>query len=219
MTVSTDWPTVQLRRVTRFAYGDSLPETARDDGEVSVFGSNGAVGSHTKPNTAGPVIVIGRKGSHGKVQWSDAPVFAIDTTYFVDDSTSSYHLRWLFYALGTMGLDNLSSDVGVPGLSRERAYAQPIPLPSLDEQRRIADFLDTETARIDALIAKKRRMIELLAERRRRSLSRWYATLVRRFGTVAFRRNVARLEQGWSPACEAGAAAPDEWGVLKTSAI
>ncbi len=33
------------------------------------------------------------------------------------------------------------------------------------EQRAIADFLDTETARIDALITKKRRMIELLKER------------------------------------------------------
>ncbi len=32
-------------------------------------------------------------------------------------------------------------------------------------QQAIADFLDTETARIDALIAKKRRMIELLDER------------------------------------------------------
>lgn len=40
-----------------------------------------------------------------------------------------------------------------------------IPLPSLLEQRAVADFLDVETARIDALIAKKRRMIELLRER------------------------------------------------------
>ena len=38
--------------------------------------------------------------------------------------------------------------------------------PPLTEQRAIADYLDAETARIDALIAKKRRMIELLDERR-----------------------------------------------------
>lgn len=37
--------------------------------------------------------------------------------------------------------------------------------PTLGEQRAIADFLDAETARIDALIAKKRRLIELLDER------------------------------------------------------
>jgi type I restriction enzyme S subunit len=39
------------------------------------------------------------------------------------------------------------------------------PAPSSPQQRAIADFLDTETARIDALITKKRRMIDLLLER------------------------------------------------------
>lgn len=41
-----------------------------------------------------------------------------------------------------------------------------VPLPSPSEQRAIADYLDAETARIDALITKKRRLIELLNERR-----------------------------------------------------
>jgi len=40
------------------------------------------------------------------------------------------------------------------------------PIPSIDEQRAIAAFLDRETARIDALIEKKRRQIELLQEKR-----------------------------------------------------
>lgn len=38
-------------------------------------------------------------------------------------------------------------------------------IPGLGDQRRIADFLDIETARIDALVERKRRMIELLDER------------------------------------------------------
>ena len=41
-----------------------------------------------------------------------------------------------------------------------------LPLPPLPEQRAIAAFLDRETARIDALIAHKRRLIELLQEQR-----------------------------------------------------
>lgn len=39
-------------------------------------------------------------------------------------------------------------------------------VPQLGEQRAIADYLDAETAGIDALIEKKRRMVELLEERR-----------------------------------------------------
>ena len=41
-----------------------------------------------------------------------------------------------------------------------------LPLPPLPEQRAIVDFLDRETARIDALVAKKDRLIELLQEKR-----------------------------------------------------
>ena len=39
-------------------------------------------------------------------------------------------------------------------------------LPHRDEQRAIADYLDRETARIDALVARKERLIELLREKR-----------------------------------------------------
>jgi len=40
------------------------------------------------------------------------------------------------------------------------------PIPTIDEQRAIAAFLDRETTRIDALIEKKRQQIELLQEKR-----------------------------------------------------
>ncbi|WP_127562362.1 restriction endonuclease subunit S [Nioella ostreopsis] len=40
-----------------------------------------------------------------------------------------------------------------------------IPLPDLATQRQIADFLDRETARIDLLIEKKRRLVALLGEK------------------------------------------------------
>lgn len=52
-----------------------------------------------------------------------------------------------------------------------------IPLPPLPEQRGIADFLDRETAKIDALIEKQNAMIDLLVERRattvQASTERW----------------------------------------------
>lgn len=41
-----------------------------------------------------------------------------------------------------------------------------IPLPPLDTQRRIAEYLDTETAQIDAMMAKLDELVELLGERR-----------------------------------------------------
>jgi type I restriction enzyme S subunit len=45
------------------------------------------------------------------------------------------------------------------------------PFPPLEEQTRIADFLDRETARIDELIAKAKGANELLVERRQSLIS------------------------------------------------
>ena len=47
-----------------------------------------------------------------------------------------------------------------------------VELPPVEEQRAIAAFLDRETARIDALVAKKERLIELLQEKRTALITR-----------------------------------------------
>lgn len=161
------WPRVQLKHVARLNYGDSLAAEDRLDGSIRVFGSNGPVDVHDRPNTLGPVLVVGRKGSYGKIQYSTEPVFAIDTTYFIDASTTQHNLRWLYYALSTLDLDSLSQDVGVPGLSRESAYEQRVPLPSPVEQNTISEYLDTETSRIDAVTVTLERQITLHREQRK----------------------------------------------------
>src|SRR6266550_6178370 len=54
----------------------------------------------------------------------------------------------------------------MPRVSSEQIGNLPVSLPPPAEQRAIAAFLDRETARINALIAKKERLIELLQEKR-----------------------------------------------------
>jgi type I restriction enzyme S subunit len=90
------------------------------------------------------------------------------------------------------------------------------PVPPLAEQRAIADFLDEKTAAIDALIAKKERLIELLEERRLTMIQervagrQGHATRLKASGLqwlgdipahweVVRVRHVARLETGHTP--------------------
>ena len=79
----------------------------------------------------------------------------------VDPRFFSYVLKSMdfrkdFYALGAGVRQSLKFDE----LKRVQIH-----LPALKEQRAIADYLDTETARIDSLIDKKQRMVDLLEER------------------------------------------------------
>jgi len=77
--------------------------------------------------------------------------------------------RFLWYVLSSEATRQLL-DASVQSVTRSHQRVRPelvthlkIPLPAPEQQRRIADFLDAETARIDALITAKQQMIELLA--------------------------------------------------------
>lgn len=162
--IPAHWGLKRLKHVITMSYGDALSSEVRIEGEVGVYGSNGQVGTHIDANTDAPVIVIGRKGSYGKLNFSDRPVFCIDTAYHVAQSASEANLRFMYYAMQTMGLDTSSQDTGVPGLSRDVAYGSPIALPPVDEQLAITSYLDAEAARIDGLIGAKRQLLTALID-------------------------------------------------------
>lgn len=75
-------------------------------------------------------------------------------------------LGWLAQA-DTVVEEVVARSVGVsyPAINPSAVGEIKVPCPPLNGQRAIADYLDRETARIDALIAAKRRMVELLKER------------------------------------------------------
>ena len=160
------WDVRRLKAVCRLVYGDSLPADARRDGAIPVYGSNGPVGMHIAANTEAPCIVVGRKGSFGKIQFSARPVFAIDTTYYVDERHSTANLAWLSRVLGWLRLDAVTRDSAVPGLSREDAYDQSLPLPPLLEQAAIVRYLDYADRRIRRYLSAKRKLTALLEEER-----------------------------------------------------
>lgn len=81
--------------------------------------------------------------------------------------------RYLDYLLSSRPFleGGASEMIGVAGQRRvpdEWLRDFRVPITGLQRQREIADFLDSNTTRIDALISKKRRLIELLSERLRR---------------------------------------------------
>ena len=76
-------------------------------------------------------------------------------------------LKWLaLNELLIQAVESHSEGLSYPAINASELINLKTTLPSLSEQARIASILDRETARIDALIAKKTRFIELLKEKR-----------------------------------------------------
>jgi type I restriction enzyme, S subunit len=57
------------------------------------------------------------------------------------------------------------------GLSKPTFFGLNLPVPNFEAQEKIADFLDKETAKIDHLIAKQEKLLELLEEKRRATIT------------------------------------------------
>ena len=78
--------------------------------------------------------------------------------------------KYLAYAVqdGTFTHQLSRSAVGVsyPAIDEQTVKAARIPVPDMESQRRIVEFLDAELEQIDALTAEQERLVSLLIERR-----------------------------------------------------
>jgi type I restriction enzyme S subunit len=151
--------------------------------------------------------------------------------------------RYLHYLLGTPLFTGAfrQASTGVVD-SRLRLYPDvffrlPSLLPPRSEQAAIVRFLDLADRRIRRYIWAKQKLIRLLGEQTRDVIYRavthgldpkvrlkpsgadWLGDVPEHWQLQRLRTLVARIEQGVSPQAEAGLAAHDQWGVLKSGCV
>ena len=143
--------------------------------------------------------------------------------------------RYFAYVLGVC-----TADLNIRGrgttfveLSGDALGAFHVCVPPTAEQEAIARVLDNETAKIDSLVSEQRQLIELLAEKRKavitlavtKGLTRdaplkasgigWLDDIPTHWVVKPLKYSITKIEQGWSPQCEAEPADEGQWGVLK----
>ena len=132
--------------------GDPVPEAAIDDDD----------------------ILIGMDGDFSVAWWGRGSALLNQRLCCVRAASARVSQRYLFYCLRfpLRALNDVTHSTTVKHLSSFDVLKFRLPFPPLDEQQAIADFLDRETAKIDALVAKKERLIELLQEKRTALITR-----------------------------------------------
>ena len=177
--------------VCPFAYGKGLPERERNIGKFPVYGSNGIVGWHDTSFLNGPCIIIGRKGSIGKIHYSENSCWPIDTTFYIVEN-ENYHLKFIFYLLKFLDLENMDSDTSVPGLNRTAAHELEINIPEKKEQIRISNILENLDTKISNL-QNQNRILEQTAQTLFKS---WFVDFD---GVTEFEDSeLGKIPKGWS---------------------
>ncbi len=159
--VPESWRKFSLGDVICLEYGKPLPKEDRDPtGSFPVFASNGEKTRSNKFHCQKPTIIVGRKGSAGKLTLTEEKCWPLDVTFYVTFDSEKFDLKFLYYLLKTINLPSLASGIK-PGINRNHVYSEQVYLPSLGEQKEIANILEVIQTKIDNSVEKQDILQEL----------------------------------------------------------
>ncbi|MGS0707650.1 restriction endonuclease subunit S [Acinetobacter sp. ANC 3781] len=170
--IPSDWKVVKLSYKLKLLSGDGITAfDIEDTGTYPVFGGNGLRGFTEQYNCDGEYALIGRQGALcGNINVARGKFFATEHAVVVYPY-ETFNLTFLSEFLRFMDLGQYSVSAAQPGIAVDRINTLPIVIPTLGEQNAIGAFLDHETAKIDTLITKQKKLIELLKEKRQAVIS------------------------------------------------
>ncbi|MDM2729163.1 restriction endonuclease subunit S [Citrobacter sp. Cy070] len=122
----------KLSDIISLKYGKALKQENRSGEGFPVVASGGIVGFHNEYLVNAPGIVIGRKGTLGKVYYMYENFYPIDTSYYIESKIKNSKLFYEYFLLKSLGFENMNSDSAVPGLNRDSAMSSSITLPSFE---------------------------------------------------------------------------------------
>ncbi|WP_284255180.1 hypothetical protein [Pseudolysinimonas kribbensis] len=194
---------------------------------------------------AGDILVskLNPRKSRVHIVPSDGDVPTISSSEFVVFRPRLVHGPYLAYAMSSAQSTQWFS-ANTRSVTRSHQRVEPsvvgdleVPDLTLDVQRQIADYLDAQTAKIDALIGKQEQLIQTLAERRQAVISHavtkgldpnapmkdsgvvWLGAVPRSWRLSSLKRLIRSQASGTSVNAMDVPAEGDEVGVLKTSSV
>ena len=138
--------------------GKNQKKVENPHGKYPVYGSGGIMGYADDYICEAETVVLGRKGSINNPIFVETPFWNVDTAFGLHAECSKLFPKYLYYFCVNYDFERLNTTVTIPSLTKANLLNVEIPLPPLEEQRRIAALLD----RVSDLIAKRRAQLDKL---------------------------------------------------------
>ena len=121
--------------------GFDITKKEQSPGPFPVVSSGGIQSYHSEMKVGGPGVVIGRKGSVGRVHWVPADYWPHDTTLWVKDFHGN-HPRFVYFFLSAFPLLDYESSTANPSLNRNRLHPVEIEWPQPAVQGQLVAMID-----------------------------------------------------------------------------
>jgi type I restriction enzyme S subunit len=158
---------LKLEKICTFFNGRIKPNSK---GKIPVYGGNGII-SYTDQYNADNILVIGRVGAYcGNAFYSRNKCWVSDNAIGIILNENVSNIKYIFYFLGKMNIRNLAIGSSQPLITQDILKNIEIDLPSLEEQKRIADILTA----LDDKIELNNQMNQTLEEIASLFYKRWF---------------------------------------------
>jgi type I restriction enzyme S subunit len=148
--IPVEWSPLQIGSVATLQRGHDITENELCEGPYPVVSSSGTIGYHTQCTSKGPNVVIGRKGTIGKVHYLEHDFWAHDTSLYVTNFNGNNE-RYIYYLFTRLDLARYGTKSGSPSLNRNDIHPLWIGLPLPDEQSKIVTILMRCDQRLDSM--------------------------------------------------------------------
>lgn len=169
--IPAEWDYTKAKNCVNIQNG-SDPKT---EGSIPVYGSGASSFKTCGEYKEGPSVLIGRKGATLHIpHYISTKFWNVDTAFNVY-AKPNFDLKFYFYCACSFDYRFYISQTTLPSMTQTAYENMFLPLPSNDEQRAIASYLDNRCEEIDALIWKKQEcLVEI--ENYKKSLIYEYVT-------------------------------------------
>ncbi|CAM7957085.1 putative restriction endonuclease S subunit [Klebsiella quasipneumoniae] len=162
--VPESWTVCRLKNLATIKNGQDYKFVQTDDG-YPVMGSGGQFTFASKFMYDKPSVLLGRKGTIDKPLYINEPFWTVDTMYYTE-LNEGFDAKYLHYLALTIQFSRYSTNTALPSMTQEHLSNYKFSVPKAEsERKKITEFLDIETAKIDNLLEKQQQLIELLKEK------------------------------------------------------
>jgi type I restriction enzyme, S subunit len=152
--VNTKWPVVPLHEICRPTQWPTISQEELTAWGFPVYGANGVIGRYPSYNHEFPTVLITCRGATcGTINVSEPKSYVTGNAMALDAlDQKRTDTRYLFHVLRQTNMAQAISGSAQPQITRGSLNVIAVPLPPIEEQRRIAAILD----KADELRAKRR---------------------------------------------------------------
>lgn len=138
-----------LSELATIKYGKNQKKVLSESGNIPIFGTGGLMGYATTALYDKPSVLIGRKGTIGKVKYVEQPFWTVDTLFYTIINTNLVIPKYLFYVMSLIDLNNYNEGTTIPSLRTETLNRLEFDIPDLEEQRKILSCLNPIDEKIE----------------------------------------------------------------------